>query len=186
MSVHGAILATNIIRCVIFISRCGYQTEHCRVSPQYLPSSQGAHLPTSLPVSHKLQGPPPSAEFMTLEHCTVPLETALSDLERDLVHFLCLNDFISDDVRDKVLNPVSVLSKGEKAGEVVRWIKKKVMRDPGSYHVLMRKLQQGGRRYQPIINKLEATRQQVARGQSVIYFGVRYIHTFMFGVRYVL
>ena len=143
--------------------------------PQYLPSSQDAHLPTSLPVSHKLQGPPPSAEFMTLEHCTVPLETALSDLERDLVHFLCLNGFISDDVRDKVLTPVSVLSEGEKAGEVVRWIKKKVMQDPGSYHVLMRKLQQGGRRYQPIINKLEATRQKVARGQSVICFSVRYM-----------
>ena len=135
-----------------------------------------AYLPTSLPVSHELQGPPPPlfsrqptpAEFMTLEHCTVPLETALSDLERELVHFLCLNDFISDNVRDKVLNPVSVLSEKEKAGEVVRWIKKKVVQDPGSYYVLMRKLQQGaGRRYQPIINKLEATRQQVARGQSV-------------------
>ena len=136
-----------------------------------------AYLPTSLPVSHELQGPPPplfssqppSAEFMTVEHCTVPLETALSDLERELVHFLCQNDFISDDVRDKVLNPVSVLSKKEKTVEVVRWIKKKVMRDPESYHVLMRKLQQGGRRYQPIIIKLEATRLQVARGQCVLW-----------------
>ena len=148
--------------------------------PQYLPSSQDEHLPTGLPVSHELQGPPlplfssqpPSDEFMTVEHCTVSLETALSDLERDMVHFLCLNDFISDDVRDKVLNPVSVLSEGEKAGEVVKWIKKKVMQDPGSYHVLMRKLQQGGRRYQPIISKLEATRQQVARGQSVGFVSV--------------
>ena len=104
---------------------------------------------------------------MTVEHCTVPLETALSGLERELVHFLYQKSFISDSVRDKVLNPVSVLSEAEKAGEVVRWIKNRVKQDPRSYWVLVRKLQQGGNKYQPIIRILEATRWQVSQGQSL-------------------
>ena len=102
---------------------------------------------------------------MTVELCTIQLETALLGLERDLVHFLFQNGFISDDVRDKVLNPVSVLSEAEKAGEVVRWIKNRIKQDPTNYHVLMGKLQQCGKRYQPIINRLETTRQQLLQGQ---------------------
>ena len=102
---------------------------------------------------------------MTVELCTIQLETALLGLERDLVHFLCQYSFISGKVRDKVLNPVSVLSEEEKAGEVVRWIKNRIKEDPASYHVLMVKLQQCGNRYQPIINRLETTRQQLPQGQ---------------------
>ena len=97
------------------------------------------------------------------------LETALSGLDRDLMHFLCQNGFIGDNVRDKVLNPVSVLSEAEKAGEVVRWIKNRIKQDPASYHVLMGKLQQCGNRYQPIINRLETTRQQLPQGQRFVF-----------------
>ena len=81
------------------------------------------------------------------------------------MHFLCQNGFISDEVRDYVLNPVSVFGEAHKAGEVVRWIKNRIKQDPASYHVLMRKLQQCGNRYQPIINRLETTRQQLPQGQ---------------------
>ena len=76
---------------------------------------------------------------MTVELCTIQLETALLGLERDLVHFLCQNGFISDEVRDYVLNPVSVFGEAHKAGEVVRWIKNRIKQDPASYQVLMGK-----------------------------------------------
>ena len=102
---------------------------------------------------------------MTVEYCTIQLETALLGLGRDLVHFLCQNGFISDEVRGYVLNPVSVFSEAPKAGEVVRWIKNRIKQDQASYHVLMGKLQQCGKRYQPIINRLETTRQQLPQGQ---------------------
>ena len=84
------------------------------------------------------------------------------------MHFLFQNGFISDDVRDKVLNPVSVFSEAEKVGEVVRWIKNRIKQDPTSYHVLMEKLQQCGNRYQPIMNTLETTRQQLPQGQRFL------------------
>ena len=143
---------------------CDFQWPlHQPVHQAYLPTSQPAYQwQVPLPPFNRQ---PPSAEFMTVEHCTIQLETALSGLDRDLMHFLCQNGFIGDDVRDKVLNPVSVFSEAEKAGEVVRWIKNRIKQDPTSYHVLMGKLQQCGNRYQPIMNRLETTRQQLPQGQ---------------------
>ena len=137
---------------------------HQRVHHAYLPAYQWQGPPP-------FRCQPPSAEFMTVELCTIQLETALLGLERDLVHFLCQNGFISDEVRDYVLNPVSVLSEAHKAGEVVRWIKNRIKQDPASYHVLMGKLQQCGNRHQPIMNTLETTRQQLPQGQR-FEFGI--------------
>ena len=77
-------------------------------------------------------------------------------LERDLVHFLTTEGFIVEAVRDdKVLNPCSSLDDAEKAGELVKWIKKRVKQDPQSYHVLICRLKEGGNLYRPIVNTLE-------------------------------
>lgn len=95
-------------------------------------------------------------ELRALEECTPQLETALKRLERGLVHFLNLKEFCDDDVDDKILNPVTLLTEAQRAWELVKWIKHRVKQDPSSYHVLLDRLKQGGNLYQPIVHFPEA------------------------------
>ena len=99
---------------------------------------------------------PPDIELKTLENNVVQLETALSGLERELVHFLNREEFITDSVCNKVLDPRSSLDEDEKAGELVKGIKKRVKQDSTSYYTFIDELKRHGKRYQPIISKLEA------------------------------
>jgi hypothetical protein len=95
------------------------------------------------------------SELKTLEKCTPQLETAFKEVERDLVHFLLDECFISSDVHDEVLEPRTLLNKSEKAGKLVKSIKNRVKQDPSSYHTLIDELKRRGRRCDPIVKILE-------------------------------
>ena len=100
--------------------------------------------------------PSASVELKTLQECTTQLETALGWLERDLVHFLNREGFISDSIHDSVLKSPSMLDEAEKAGELVKWIKRRVKQDYTSYHKLVAKLKEFGNVYGPVLRALEA------------------------------
>jgi hypothetical protein len=97
-----------------------------------------------------------SPELRTLKECTPQLETALRGLERGLVHFLDSKGFFIDGVTEKILKPESLLTVEEKAGELITCIKHRVRQDPPSYHVLLGRLKEGGKYYEPIVGILEA------------------------------
>ena len=97
-----------------------------------------------------------SPDLRTLKACTPQLETALKGLDSGLVHFLNQEGFISDHVVDDVLNPQSMLTEADKAGELVKWIKNRVKKDPPSYHELLERLKQSDNLYKPIVKILEA------------------------------
>lgn len=99
-----------------------------------------------------------SLELRTIQKCTSLLETALMGQDRELVHFLKEEGIITACVHDTILNPVSLLSEAEKAGELLRWIENRVKQDPPSFHALVRHFKQAhsGNLYQPIVRKLEA------------------------------
>jgi hypothetical protein len=97
-----------------------------------------------------------SPELRTLKECTLQLETALRGLERGLVHFLDGKGFFIDGAAEKILKPESLLTVEQKAGELVTWIKHRVEQDPPSYHVLLNRLKEDGKHYEPIVGVLEA------------------------------
>ena len=97
-----------------------------------------------------------SPELRTVRKCTSRLETALKALDRDLVHFLGDEGFFPSDVYDEILNPRSMMTEAERAGELVKWIKNRVKQDPGSFHKLLYHFKQRGALYQPIAAKLSA------------------------------
>jgi hypothetical protein len=105
-------------------------------------------------------------ELSTLENCTTLLETALVGPERELVHFLKQENFISDDVRNKILNPVSVLGEEDKAGE---WIRLRVKQDHTSYHKFVEGLKRFGGRYQPIVCTLEGEFMKLVRTYGMTF-----------------
>ena len=95
-----------------------------------------------------------SVEFKTVKKCTVPLETALKGLDRNMVDFLYQNSFITDDTCDQVLSAKSSLSVADKVYELVKGIKNRVKQDKESYLVLVNWLTEGGAMYKPIVNTL--------------------------------
>jgi endonuclease III-like uncharacterized protein len=108
-------------------------------------------------------------ELSTLENCTTLLETALVGPERELVHFLKQENFISDDVRNKILNPVSVLGEEDKAGELVKWIRLRVKQDRTSYRKFVEGLKRFGGRYHPIVCTLEGEFMRLASTYGVTF-----------------
>ena len=95
------------------------------------------------------------------------LETALKGLDRNMVDFLYQNGFITDDVCDQVLNPVTSLSDVDKAYELVKAIKNRVKQDKESYLVLVDCLTQGGVLYQPVVKILaEEYQRQLVEQES--------------------
>jgi hypothetical protein len=95
-----------------------------------------------------------STESRTLDNCTTSLETAFTGMEKEFVHFLQGEGFITEMVHNKILNPVTVLTEEDKAGEVVKWIKKRVKQDYRSYLVLLSHMTRYENRYRPILNTL--------------------------------
>ena len=73
-----------------------------------------------------------SPELMVIKECTPDLETALSVLERGFVHFLAQEGFITDEVSERVLDPQSMLSGKQRAGLLVKGIKRRVKLDAKS------------------------------------------------------
>ncbi len=97
---------------------------------------------------------PDSVELKTIKKCTSALETALREIDRDLVHFLNDEGFIRDEAHDTILNSSS-RSEASKAGELVTRIKTTVDLDPAKYHTLISWFKEKGASYQPIVNILE-------------------------------
>lgn len=96
-----------------------------------------------------------SPEFKTLKKCSYKLQTALKGDHTQLVYFLAEKGFFSDGEAEKILDPVSMLDEGKKAGELVKWIKNRVEQDSGGYHTLMRWFEAAGNHYSPIVKILK-------------------------------
>jgi hypothetical protein len=107
---------------------------------------------------------PSDIELKTLESCITPVETAFTDLDKDMVHFLNYENFISDSVHDEVLDPQSLLRKEQKAWELVKGVKKRVKEDPTSYYTLVSELKRYDKKYQPLLKRMEYARQQYLAG----------------------
>ena len=97
-----------------------------------------------------------SPELQTVKKCVQQLETAFRGLDRRLVQFLNQNGFITESIQERLLNPVSALTEEQKAGELVKWIKNRIEQDCTSFHVLVDRLKQDGKHYQPVVDTLEA------------------------------
>ena len=72
-------------------------------------------------------------EAQTVVNCAKYLEVAFKGLDRDLVHYLHREGFISQEVYDEVLYPRSMLSLAQKAGQLVTGIRTKVSLSPLHY-----------------------------------------------------
>ena len=97
---------------------------------------------------------------------TPELETALSELERGFVHFLAQERFITDEVSERVLDPQSMLSGEQRAGLLVKGIKRRVKLDSKSYHTLLEHFKKGGTLYRPIVGILEKAYSKLIRRQE--------------------
>jgi hypothetical protein len=96
-----------------------------------------------------------SPELRTLKECTPQLEIALWGLERGLVQFLDGQGFLIDGAAERILNSVTPLPLEERVGELVTCIKHRVKQHPPSYDVLLGRLKEGGKYYEPIVGILE-------------------------------
>ena len=94
-----------------------------------------------------------SKEYLTVVHCSGSLETALKD-DRDVVYYLHREGFITGDMCDQVLNPKSLLSAAEKAGQLVTKIRDRVRLSVQEYHKLVGHLSQNRRQYGSIVDTL--------------------------------
>ena len=74
---------------------------------------------------------------------TTQLETAL--LDRDIIHFLLREGFLTLEVHDSVLDPRSMLSGHQKAGELVGSISNQAELSAKKYHTLMNHLRRNGK-----------------------------------------
>ena len=90
-------------------------------------------------------------EFLTVVHCSCSLETALKD-DRDIVYYLQREGFITADMCDQVLNPRSLWTAAEKAGQLVAKIRDRVKHR--EYHKLVSHFSQNWRQYGNIVDIL--------------------------------
>ena len=95
-----------------------------------------------------------SREFLTVLHCSKSLETALQG-DRDVVYFLHREGFISGEMCDDILNPRSLLTAAEKAGQLVTRIRNRVELSAEEYHKLVEHLGQNRRKYGSIMDILD-------------------------------
>ena len=103
---------------------------------------------------------------MVIMERTPELETVLSGLERGFVHFLAQEGFITDEVSERVLDPQSMLSGEQRAGLLVKGIKRRVKLDSKSYHTLLEHFKKGGNLYRPIVGILEKAYCKLIRRQE--------------------
>lgn len=94
-----------------------------------------------------------SREYRTVVKCSGALETALKS-DRDIMHFLNSEGFITDEVWDDVLDARSMLTPAQKAGKLVKGIRNKVSESPQHYHTLVEHLSKNRIRYGSIVDKL--------------------------------
>ena len=96
-----------------------------------------------------------SVEFKTVVSCAGKLEIALRSTDRDIVHFLHQEGFITQEMQDDILCPRSMLSNHQKAGELVTAIRNEVQLSAQKYHTLVNHLRQNGKQYGSIVNILD-------------------------------
>ena len=138
-----------------------------------------------------------SPELKTIKKCAPDLETTLSGLEREFIHFLAQEGFISDQVSGDVLDPRSILTDEQKAGLLVQGIKRRVQLDANSYHILLEHFKNGGNLYKPIVRKLEQAYSEIIHrnGQSTPcgsqshagqgkYYSLHRLQLFWIAIRY--
>ncbi len=109
-----------------------------------------------------------SCELRTVRSCTPKLETALQVLDRKLVHFMCDQGFITDEIRDSILTPATFWSDAARASEIVKWIRNRVKQNSSYYHLLLDWFRRGGELYRPIVETVnrEFIKLSVAALQS--------------------
>jgi hypothetical protein len=93
-------------------------------------------------------------ELKALRKCATLMDAALEVMDRDLVHYLRNEGFITNDAHNEVLSPQSMLTKAQKAGELVKGIENRVKQDPKSFHILLNRFKQSGILFEPIRRKL--------------------------------
>jgi hypothetical protein len=96
----------------------------------------------------------PELELVT--QCTSDLETALWQLDKDLVHFMRDEGFILDATHDEILAPQSMMTDAQRAGDLVKCIRNRVKQDSASFHLLLRYFKKRGAFYEPVVKKLTA------------------------------
>ncbi len=99
--------------------------------------------------------------------CTKQLETALLRSDRNIVHFLYREGFVTQEVHDEVLNP-RLLNDHQKAGELVTGIRNKVELSAQDYHTLLNHLRQSGKHYGSIVNILD---EEYSRQEQIGKYG---------------
>ncbi len=97
---------------------------------------------------------PHSPEYTIISNCTSKLEKALKD-NRDIVHFLERNYFISKDIHDNVLSITCPQTPLEKSGRLVEKIRDKVELNSQNFYVLMKEFKSHKEIHQDIIDILE-------------------------------
>ncbi len=95
-----------------------------------------------------------SLEHQTIGNCTPKLEVFFKNPEREIVHYLRKEGFITQSLCDDVLNPRSMLSEADKAGMIVEAIRDVVFLDKGMFHTLVAYLQTKGKYYSAIVKNL--------------------------------
>ena len=87
--------------------------------------------------------------------CSEQLSTALQSLDRELVHFLLEEGFITENLSEKVLNPLTLLSAADKAGLLVPRIRDRVKLSFQDYHKLVEYLRLNKRKHGSIVDILD-------------------------------
>lgn len=106
-----------------------------------------------------------SLEYRTVLSAISSLEIALKSVNRDTVHFLLEEGFITHEVHDDVLDPRSILNNDQKAGKLVTGIRNQVELHPQSYYTLIHHFRQSGRGCEGIVNILDSKYGQHAEGE---------------------
>ena len=102
-------------------------------------------------------------EAQTIVNCAKYLEIAFQGLDRDLVHYLHREGFISQEVYDEVLYPRSMLSQAQKAGQLVTGIRTKVSLSPQHYLKFVDRLRSRRQRFGGIVDILEREYEKLQR-----------------------
>lgn len=95
-----------------------------------------------------------SSEYRTIVSCINHLEIALKSPERTLVNFLHHNGFISEEIHHDVLNPRTMLTDHQKAGQLVDRIKTQVKLSPQKFHEFINFLHDNGKQYKSLVTIL--------------------------------
>ena len=91
-------------------------------------------------------------ELQAIGKCFPLLELSFKQFNSNLMNFLVVEGFISDETRDSLRNKDEEV----RARELVKWIRDRIEMESNSYHLLLRELKTYGRRYQPVVKSLEA------------------------------